>query len=127
MTIIIYGANNDVFETYSVSIPDAITELYAYCGGRMGRDLFSRIIEGLVITGTIQDMVDAFDHHSCEQPIHKIYAGANRYFTSEDLEDGNCKKRPKNVEWGMCHVLCEQTHKDDFCSYGERKDNEVQG
>ena len=39
----------------------------------------------------------------------------------EVVRCGNCKKRPKNVEWGMCHVLCRQTHKDDFCSYGERR------
>lgn len=91
MTIIIYGENNDVFEADTIYIPNAIAELYAYCGGRMGRDLFSRIIEGLVSTGTIQDMVDVFDHHSCKQPIHKIYAYADRYFTSEDIEDGNWK------------------------------------
>lgn len=34
---------------------------------------------------------------------------------------GECRKRPKNVEWAMCHVLCRQTHKDDYCSYGERR------
>jgi hypothetical protein len=34
---------------------------------------------------------------------------------------GECKKRPKDVEWGMCHVLCRQTHKDDYCSNGERR------
>ena len=43
----------------------------------------------------------------------------------EVVRCGNCKKRPKDVEWGMCRVLFRQTHKDDFCSYGERKDNET--
>ena len=36
---------------------------------------------------------------------------------------GKCKSRPKG-EYGMCHKLCRQTHEDDFCSYGERKDND---
>ena len=39
----------------------------------------------------------------------------------EVVRCGNCVKRPKNVEWGMCHVLCRQTHKDDFCSYAEKR------
>ena len=89
MTIIIYGVNKEVFESDAVSIPDSISELYEYCGGRMGRELFSRIIEGLVSTGNIQDMVDVFDHNSCTQPIHRIYAYADKYFTTEDIEDGN--------------------------------------
>lgn len=31
---------------------------------------------------------------------------------------GKCQKHPKDVEWGMCHLLCRQTHKDDYCSMG---------
>lgn len=34
---------------------------------------------------------------------------------------GNCSKRPEEVEYGMCRVLWRITHKNDFCSYGERK------
>ena len=28
----------------------------------------------------------------------------------------------KNKDFGMCHCLCSQTEKNDFCSYGKRKD-----
>ena len=89
MTLIVYGKDKEIFESSKVSIPDSIVDLYQYCGGRMGKELFSKIIDGLVNTGTIKDMVDVFDHMSCEQPILKIYAGASSYFSSEVLEDGN--------------------------------------
>lgn len=32
----------------------------------------------------------------------------------------HCTKRPKG-QYGVCNVLCRQTHEDDFCSYGERR------
>ena len=35
---------------------------------------------------------------------------------------GKCTKHPKDVEWGMCHLLCRQTHKDDYCSYGQLRE-----
>ena len=89
MTVIVYGDNKELFETDVSHIPQAITELYKYCGGRIGKELFSKIIEGLTHTGTTQDMVDVFDHNSCEMPIHKIYAYVEPYFNSEDCEDGN--------------------------------------
>ena len=89
MTIIVYGKNKEIFEVDNASIPYSIIALYEYCGGRMGKELFSKIINGLVDAGTIKDMVDVFDHVSCEHPIVKIYSCADRYFDSEDFEDGN--------------------------------------
>lgn len=88
MKIIVYGKDREIFESNKVSVPDSIADLYQYCGGRMGKELFTKIIDGLVNTGTIKDMVDVFDHMSCEHPIFKIYAGANSYFDSEVFEDG---------------------------------------
>lgn len=88
MTLIVYGKDREIFESNKVSIPDAIVDLYQYCGGRMAKELFSKIIDGLVNTGTIKDMVDVFDHMSCGQPIFKIYAGANSYFDLEVFGDG---------------------------------------
>lgn len=29
-----------------------------------------------------------------------------------------CQYHPKDVDWGMCNVLCRQTHKDFYCSFG---------
>lgn len=35
----------------------------------------------------------------------------------------DCRKwGGKNNDFGMCHCLCRQTKKTDFCSFGERKD-----
>lgn len=81
MTVIIHGDKNEVFETDTISIPHAIVELYDYCGGSMKRELFSNIIEGLIQTGTISDIVDVFNHLSLEGKITKIYAFADVYFT----------------------------------------------
>lgn len=39
----------------------------------------------------------------------------------EVVRCGNCSHRPKDAEYGMCRVLWRITHKNDFCSYGERK------
>lgn len=87
MTLIVYGKNKEIFESNQLSVPRAIIELYEYCGGRMGKELFAKIIEGLINTGTPADMVDVFDHMSCESPIVKIYTNANSFFEVED-EDG---------------------------------------
>ena len=53
--------------------------------------------------------------------ISDLIADAPTVDAVEVVRCGNCVKRKKNVEWGMCHVLCRQTHKDDFCSHGERR------
>lgn len=82
MTVIIHGDKNEAFETDTITIPHAIVELYDYCGGSMKRELFSNIIEGLIQTGTISDMVDVFNHLSLEDKITKIYAFADVYFTA---------------------------------------------
>ena len=87
MKIIVYGKDREIFESNKVSVPDSIADLYQYCGGRMGKELFTKIIDGLVNTGTIKDMVDVFEHMSCETPIWKIYTGANSCFESEVFED----------------------------------------
>lgn len=34
----------------------------------------------------------------------------------------DCEKRPKNVEWGMCHVLGGQTHENDYCSFAVKRE-----
>ena len=82
MNIIIYGEKNDIFESNCVSIPEAIVELYKYCGGRVGSELFASVIEGMVRTATIQDMVTIFEHLVAGGVlIRRIYAGADRYFT----------------------------------------------
>ena len=41
----------------------------------------------------------------------------------EVVRCGKCRKRAKG-EYGMCHILCRQTHEDDFCSYGERREGD---
>lgn len=86
MNIIIYGENNEVFESENCSVPGSIIELYKYCGGRVSNELFSVIIEGVVHTATIPDMVAIFEHLvAAGTPIKKIYAGATAYYTeSED-------------------------------------------
>ena len=80
MKLIVYGKDREIFESNKVSVPDSIIELYQYCGGRMGKELFERIIDGLVNTGTIKDMVDVFDNMSCEhyRNSHKT-KGMNQY------------------------------------------------
>lgn len=84
MTIIVYGKNKDFFETDVSYVPNAIIELYKHCGGRMGQELFERIIKGLTHEGTTEDMVEIFDHSCCDMPIHKIYTYAETYFSTEE-------------------------------------------
>lgn len=62
-----------------------------------------------------------FHNHVCLAIDNQPCFECNQFV--EVVRCGNCVKRPKNIEWAMCHVLCRQTHKDDFCPYGERKDN----
>lgn len=82
MNIIIYGENNEVFESGCVSVPEAIVELYKHCGGRVGCELFAAVIDGMVHTATIPDMVTIFEQLVAGGVlIRRIYDGANRYFT----------------------------------------------
>lgn len=82
MNVIIYGEKNDIFETNCVSVPETIVELYEHCGGRVGRELFASVIEGMTYTATIPDMVTIFEHLVAGGVlIRRIYAGANQYFT----------------------------------------------
>ena len=82
MNIIIYGENNEVFESDCVSVPETIVELYKHCGGRVGCELFAAVIDGMVHTASIPDMVTIFEHLVAGGVlIRRIYAGADRYFS----------------------------------------------
>jgi glutamate mutase epsilon subunit len=82
MNIIIYGENNEVFESNCFSVPETIVELYEHCGGRISRELFDAVINGMVHTATIADMVIIFEQLVAGgATIKKIYASANKYYT----------------------------------------------
>ena len=86
MNIIIYGENNEVFESSCVSVPETIVELYKHCGGRVDCELFAAVIDGMVHTATIPDMVIIFEQLVAGgATIKKIYASASKYYT--EVED----------------------------------------
>ena len=87
MVVIIHRENNRIFESDKTSVPDAIIDLYNYCGGRIGKELFSRIITGMTTTSSIEDMVILFEQVTCLEEIKKIYVFADKYYDSRPLED----------------------------------------
>ena len=81
MTICIYGKNNDIFESNEVSVPATIIDLYNYCGGRISNELFATVINGMVHTTTMEEMVTIFEHFVAGgEPINKIYVGATSFY-----------------------------------------------
>ena len=65
---------------------------------------------GGAVTYHVSDICAAIEDEVYEESVDAV----------EVVRCGKCRKRAKG-EYGMCHILCRQTHEDDFCSYGERR------
>lgn len=80
MTLIVYDKNKELFVSHEDSVPDAIVQLYAYTKGGLDEDLFSKAINGMVMTASIGDMVRLFNATSLNAPIHAIYTAGSCYW-----------------------------------------------
>ncbi len=84
MILILYGEQKELFETAAWSVPDAIKELYKYGKGGIDEDLFDTAIEGMVRSGTVDDMVRLYNALAIEKPIHKIFTEAMQYWVGNE-------------------------------------------
>ena len=92
------------------------------------REVFDAYIAGLDRKGEPYQVGSVSEHADGTLTVlmRKRYNPGNAFLEKAPAEPftcAKCNKRPKDVEWGMCHVLCRQTHKDDFCSFGQARED----